>query len=64
MANEKKLSFEEAMSQLEAKATAIKKEDITLEEAMTAYEEGVKLYEICNEILSQAEGKITVYKEA
>jgi exodeoxyribonuclease VII small subunit len=48
---------------LEEKARAIKKEDITLEEAMKAYEEGVKYYEICENILNDAKGKITLLKE-
>ncbi len=60
---EKNLSFEEALNVLEEKARAIKKEDITLEEAMKAYEEGVKYYEICENILNDAKGKITLLKE-
>lgn len=60
---EKNLSFEEALNALEEKAKAIKQEDITLEEAMKAYEEGVKYYGICENILDDAKGKITLLKE-
>ncbi len=60
---EKTLSFKEALAALEKTAQTIKREDITLEEAMKAYEEGVKLYKTCDEILSEAKGKITVLKE-
>lgn len=63
MATEKELTFEQAMAKLETTAQTIKREDITLEEAMKAYEEGVKLYNVCSEILNEAKGKIQVYKE-
>ena len=39
--------FEEHLKTLEEKAGIIRKDDVTLDEALKAYEEGMKAYEEC-----------------
>ena len=50
---EKKTSFEDALRKLEEISENLKSENISLEEAMKSYEEGVKYYKECNEILEK-----------
>jgi exodeoxyribonuclease VII small subunit len=57
------LSFEESMEKLEETAETIKKDRISLEEALKAYEDGVKYYERCVEILDSAKQRIEVYEK-
>lgn len=52
--------YEEVISKLEAITTRLEKGDLTLEEALTLFEEGIKLTKICSKILDEAEGKIEV----
>ena len=54
--------FEEALKGLEKSAQDLKKEGNTLDEALKAYEEGMKYSEQCSEILSEAKQKIQIYK--
>mgnify|MGYP000956738289 FL=1 len=54
--------FEEALKGLEKSAQDLKTEGNTLDEALKAYEEGMKYYEQCSEILSEAKQKIQIYK--
>ena len=54
----KKLSFEEALSQLETIAGQIEQGEIGLEESITKYEEGMGLVKQCRAILEKAEMKI------
>ncbi len=57
------MTFEESMKNLEEMSEKIKREDITLEEAIKCYEEGIKCYEECNKILSDARQKIEIYEK-
>lgn len=41
----------------------IRNENTTLEEAIACYEEGIKCYNVCNNILNDAKQKIQVYSE-
>ncbi len=52
------LSFEEAMSELEAVVCRLENGQVKLEEAVQAYERGVKLKNICTEKLQNAKSKI------
>lgn len=54
----KKISFEEALAQLEDIAEKIEQGEIGLEESITKYEEGMQLVQHCRDILTKAEGKI------
>ena len=55
------LTFEESMKKLEEMAEKIKSEETTLEEAIAYYEEGIKCYRQCSNILENAEQKIQIY---
>ncbi|MBS5335391.1 MAG: exodeoxyribonuclease VII small subunit [Clostridiales bacterium] len=57
------MTFEESAKMLTEMAEKIKDENITLQEAIKCYEEGVKRYEECNKILKEAKQKIEVYEE-
>ncbi|HHU17754.1 MAG: exodeoxyribonuclease VII small subunit [Anaerovoracaceae bacterium] len=64
MANQKnKMSFEEALAELEKFAEILKKDGTTLEAAMQSYEQGMKYYNYCNEILNSAKQKIEIYRK-
>lgn len=54
----KKLTFEEALKQLETIAEQIEQGKIGLEESISQYERGMTLVKQCREILSMAEHKI------
>ena len=56
----KELKFEEAMKQLEDIANDLEKGDLSLEESVIKFEEGMKLSEQCNDIIANAEKKITI----
>lgn len=56
----KKISFEESMQKLEKIAVELEKGDLSLEESLTKFEEGMKLSKQCNEIIENAEKKITI----
>ena len=54
----KKLTFEEALAQLETIAEQIEQGAIGLEESINKYQEGMALVRQCRDILSKAELKI------
>ena len=54
----KKLTFEEALKQLETIAEQIEQGKIGLEESISQYETGMGLVKQCRDILSKAEHKI------
>lgn len=56
------LTFEKALENLENCTASLKNEDSTLESAMKSFEEGIKHYNYCNDILNTAKQKIQVYK--
>ncbi len=57
------LDFEASLSKLEETAETIKKDNISLEQAMQAYEDGVKYYDRCVEILNSAKQRIEIYEK-
>ena len=57
------MTFEESIKQLELMSEKIRNENTTLEEALACYEEGIKCYNVCNNILNDAKQKIQVYSE-
>lgn len=59
----KKKSFEDNLSQLEHIVEALESGEITLEEALKMYEEGVKLARLCSSILAAAETKVTQMRQ-
>jgi exodeoxyribonuclease VII small subunit len=54
----KQLTFEESLKRLETIAREIEEGKIGLEDAITRYEEGMKLVQRCRSILTTAEQKI------
>ncbi|MBI4716965.1 MAG: exodeoxyribonuclease VII small subunit [Planctomycetes bacterium] len=53
-----KLTFEEALKQLETIAEQIEQGKIGLEESIAQYEQGMTLVRYCREVLSKAELRI------
>ena len=53
-------SFEELMKSLEEIANQLEKGDLNLEESISKFEEGMRLSKKCNEIIENAEKKITI----
>lgn len=58
MADQERLSFEEALNKLESIVEQLEDEEITLEDSVKLYEEGVRMSKFCTEILEQAELRI------
>lgn len=54
----KELSFEKAMERLEEIVNHLENGNLSLEQALKAYNEGVKLSLFCNNKLEEAEGKM------
>lgn len=59
MMNEKKLSFEEAMTKLEEIVDKLEEGDVPLEEAITFYKEGMEFSKICHDKLKSVEEQLT-----
>lgn len=60
MTNKSSFKYEEAISRLDEITQKLEKGELTLEEALTLFEEGIKLTKICSKILDEAEGKIEI----
>lgn len=56
----KEVNFEEAMKELEEIATELEKGNLSLEESVSKFEEGMKLSKQCNDMIEKAEKKITI----
>ena len=48
----------DSLKKLEKISTSLKAEDITLEDAIKQYEEGIRYYKECSEILQDAQQRI------
>jgi exodeoxyribonuclease VII small subunit len=57
-AEEKKLTVEEAFSEIEKKIQALDKEDISLEGSFKEYQEGMELLKYCHEAIEKVEQKV------
>lgn len=53
-----KKKFEEALEELEKVVEQIETGDLSLEDSLAAFEEGVKLVKFCNQKLTEVERKI------
>ena len=61
MTEEKKeVAFESALKKLESIVESLENGEISLEEALKAYEEGVKMADICSKRLTEAERRVEV----
>lgn len=63
MEDKERLSFEEALKELESIVESLENQEITLEDSVTLYEKGITLSNYCSEILDQAELKISQVNE-
>ncbi|GIX43245.1 MAG: exodeoxyribonuclease 7 small subunit [Leptospiraceae bacterium] len=54
----KKFKYEEAIKRLEEITNKLESGELTLEESLKLYEEGIQLKQQCYEYLKKAEGKI------
>ena len=52
--------FEEAMKRLETIVESLERGDLSLEESLKAFEEGMKLLHFCSKKLEEAEQKVSV----
>ena len=57
--NDCKLSFEEALAQLDEVVEALESGKLTLSKSTSLYEKGMKLARVCNEMLAAAELKVS-----
>ena len=62
--NVESLSFEEAFRRLSEMAESLEQGGLTLDEATARYEEGMSLVQRCNQLLNEAELKISNLKDA
>lgn len=58
-----KLSYEESMKRLEEIVEKLESDDITLEESVTLFQEGMLLSKECDSILKDAEEKISIISQ-
>jgi len=52
--------FEEALKQLEAIVTRLELGDLPLEEALSIFEEGIRVTKLCSQRLSEAERRVNI----
>ena len=57
---EKNKSFEEQITELEKIVNVLEKGELSLDESVAKFEEGIKLSKECNKVLEEAEKKITI----
>lgn len=56
--NNESVSFETALASLEEVISELEKDDLSLERALTIFEQGIKLMRICDSHLKNAQGKM------
>ena len=57
---EEDMNFEDAMKALEQIANELENGELSLEQSVDKFEEGIKISKKCNEILEKAEKKISI----
>ena len=60
MENIEKLNFEETIKQLELIVNELEKGNLSLDESVKKFEEGIKLSKLCNQFLNNEEKKINI----
>lgn len=60
MEDNKEINFEDTMKKLENIANELEKGDLDLDTSVSKFEEGMKLSKKCNEILRNAEKRISI----
>lgn len=56
-------NYESAYKKLENIISDLENDEISIEESINKYEEGIKLYRYCSDILKKYEGKIKILVE-
>jgi exodeoxyribonuclease VII small subunit len=59
----KKESFEKNLERLDAVVQELENADLPLEKALELYEEGMKLSDVCNQQLEEAEGRVEILRK-
>ena len=59
----KEVNFETALAQLEKAVQSLEKGELTLDETIAHFEDGVKMVRICRQKLGEAEKKIEILLE-
>lgn len=54
----KDLSYEEALEELERIVVDLEKDELSLEDSVNTFKRGVELYKYCNKLLANAEGEV------
>lgn len=57
---DKEINFEQAMKELEDIAVELEKGNLNLDESVEKFEQGMELSKKCNQILENAEKRITI----
>ncbi len=60
MAEQKEMAFEGALKRLETIVQNLENGDLSLDEALKSYEEGVRMADLCSKRLTEAEKKVEV----
>ena len=60
MSEVKEIEFEAALKKLEAIVANLENGELSLEQALKAYEEGVKMADVCTKRLSEAQKRVEV----
>ena len=58
--SKEKVNFEEAIKKLETIANELETGDLSLDDTITKFEEGIKLSNQCTKMLDEAEKKISI----
>lgn len=61
---DKEQTFEQAYKKLEEIATRLESPEISLEESIALFEEGIKLSAYCTEVLGKARQKIEILEKS
>ncbi|RKD34565.1 exodeoxyribonuclease VII small subunit [Thermohalobacter berrensis] len=63
--NDKKINktFEEAIEELEKIVEKLEEGNLNLNDSLTTFERGIKLYKYCNSLLNDTEGKVKLILE-
>ena len=60
----KDIKFEEAIEKLDLEVKRLESGNMSLDEALTSFEEAIKLVKICNERLEGAERRVRILTES
>ena len=60
----KSIKFEEAIEKLDFEVRRLESGELTIDEALSSFEETVKLVKICNERLESAESRVRMLTES